>query len=82
MFGRTLEQLQAVINNPDPTDRLLKEYNEFVSNDAQWVFYVQEAMEFAFDLLKTIEMELALEVIEDLYALNQPYSPPSQHPQH
>ena len=71
MFEVTRGQLAEAIATEPLKDRLLREYNDFVSNDSQWIFYVQEAMELAFDLLKAMEMELALEVIEEIYDINR-----------
>ena len=41
MFDVTKEQLIEAINTEQFKDRLVKQYNDFVSNDSQWIFYVQ-----------------------------------------
>lgn len=41
-----------------------------VCDDALWVMYANEALDYGFDLAKAVEIELIVEAIEDINSAN------------
>jgi hypothetical protein len=72
MIQSTKNQLERVIKSDLLHEKLMKEYEEFVSdNDSQWILYAQEGLEYGFDLAKAVEVELVFEVMEELHLINE-----------
>ena len=45
--------------------------NSVCRNDAQWILYTQEALEYGFDVVKMVELELIFECLNDLHLLEE-----------
>ena len=70
MMRQVRASIEKTILMEDSSRRLTEDCESSVCrNDAQWVLYTQEALEYGFDVVKMVELELIFECLNDLHLL-------------
>ena len=68
MMVQTSKKIEKNLQAEDFNLKLTEEFQAYIcKNNSQWILYTQEALQYGFDIVKMIELELVFEFIQELH---------------